>query len=37
MKSIEQINRPPVTHPRPKPDVDDLIFSWQAAKGASER
>ena len=37
MKQIEQTTRPPIQIPRPKPDVDDLIFSWQAAKGASER
>lgn len=37
MKPTEQTNNPPIKTPQPRPDVDDLIFSWQGSKRASER
>jgi hypothetical protein len=36
MEPMERTQNPPQTPP-PKPDVDDLIFSWQCAKEESDR
>lgn len=37
MKPMEPNRKPPVSTPPTKPDVDDLIFSWQSTTEESDR